>query len=92
MYPPGPAPDDGDDYFSDDWDDPDEQLVDRAAQALRTDPRVHGRILHIMVQNSVVILIGEVGSEDVKAAVASRVWSVPGVYDVCNRLTVTKPR
>lgn len=78
--------------FCDDGEDADEQLIDRVAQALRGDPLVYGRLLHVMVQNSVVILVGDVGdvgSPEAKAAAASRVWAVPGVYDVCNRLTVS---
>ncbi|MEV6842744.1 BON domain-containing protein [Actinoplanes sp. NPDC051411] len=82
-------PDGPDDDFPDDGQDADEQLVDLAAQALQGDRRVYGRFLHVMVQNSVVILVGEVGSLEAKAAAASRAWAVPGVYDVCNRLTVS---
>lgn len=89
MHNSGPGPDGGDDDFAE-WADADEQLVDRAAQALRCDPRVYGRLLHIMVQNRVVILVGEVGSPEARTAAASRAWSVPGVYDVCNRLTVSR--
>jgi osmotically-inducible protein OsmY len=86
----GPEPGGEDDDRLARWDDTDELLVERAAQALRHDPRVYGRLLHIMVQNSVVILLGELGSDEAKAAAASRAWSVPGVYDVCNRLTVSR--
>jgi hypothetical protein len=46
----GPPPD-GDDDLVDDWDDPDEQLVDRTAQTLLGDPRLSGRLLHVMVHN-----------------------------------------
>jgi osmotically-inducible protein OsmY len=41
-----------------------------------------------MVQNGVIILIGELGSVDARAAAGSRAWQVPGVVDVCNRITV----
>lgn len=46
----GPPPD-GDDDLVDDGDDPDEQLVDRTAQALLGDPRIYGRLLHVMVHS-----------------------------------------
>jgi osmotically-inducible protein OsmY len=82
-------PEGSDDDFLDDGEDADEQLVDLAAQSLRGDPRVYGRYLHVMVQNSVVILVGEVGSLEARAAAVSRAWAVPGVYDVCNQLIVS---
>lgn len=66
----------------------DARLADRAAEALSGDPRVRGRHLEILVQNSVVILIGEVGSAEASEAARCRAWEVPGVADVCNRLTV----
>lgn len=40
------------------------------------------------MQNRVVILLGEIGSDGARRAASARVWSVPGVYDVCNRLAV----
>jgi osmotically-inducible protein OsmY len=67
----------------------DEWLVGRAAEALATDPQVHGRRLEIVVQNGVVILLGELGSAEAREAAGRRAWTVEGVMDVCNRLTVT---
>jgi osmotically-inducible protein OsmY len=67
----------------------DEWLVGRAAEALATDPHVHGRRLEIRVQNGVVILLGELSSADAREAAGRRAWTVDGVVDVCNRLTVT---
>jgi osmotically-inducible protein OsmY len=66
-------------------------LAARIGDALRCDPLVHGRHLEVMVQNRVAILIGELGSIDARTAAARRTWTVPGVRDVCNRLTVAPP-
>jgi osmotically-inducible protein OsmY len=66
----------------------DEWLVDCAAVALATDPLVHGRRLELLVQNGVIILLGELGSVEAKEAASRRAWTVEGVVDVCNRLTV----
>jgi len=70
---------------SDDW------LATLVAEALQCDPFVYGRRLEILVQNRVAILIGELSSADAKAAAGRRAWAVPGVQDVCNRLTITEP-
>jgi hypothetical protein len=85
-YPDRDAPAD---WEADVWMDADEFLAEHTAAALQQDPRVHGRYLELAVQNRVVILIGEVGSEDAKQAATERVWSIPGVFDVNNRLIVT---
>jgi osmotically-inducible protein OsmY len=66
----------------------DEWLVDRAAVALATDPLVHGRRLEVIVQNKVIILLGELGSAEAREAAGRRAWTVEGVVDVCNRLTL----
>jgi osmotically-inducible protein OsmY len=67
---------------ADDW------LAGEAAEALAKDPLVHGRRLEILVQNGVVILTGELASPQARAAAGRRAWSVEGVTDVCNRVTV----
>ena len=67
-------------------DDADAGLVRLVAEALAGDPLVRGRHVDVTVQNRVVILEGEVESPHARDAAASRVWSVPGVYDVCNLL------
>jgi hypothetical protein len=66
----------------------DDRLAAQVAQALRCNPLVYGRHLEVMVQNRVAILIGELGSSDARAAADRRAWTVPGIQDVCNRLTV----
>jgi osmotically-inducible protein OsmY len=67
----------------------DEWLAERTARALRTDPLVRGTRLEILVQNGVIILSGELSSAGAREAAGRRAWTVPGVVDVCNRLTVT---
>lgn len=65
----------------------DERLAGRAAHALRLDPLVRGRRLEICVQNGVIILFGELESEDACDAAGRRAWDVDGVVDVSNQLT-----
>jgi osmotically-inducible protein OsmY len=64
----------------------DEWLVHLVAEALAGDPLVRGKHLDVTVQNCVVILEGQVESPAARKAAAARVWTVPGVYDVCNLL------
>jgi osmotically-inducible protein OsmY len=63
-------------------------LARRVAQALIDDPAITGGVMEVAVQNGVVILDGDVATEVTRTAVSLRVWSVPGVLDVCNALTV----
>jgi len=65
----------------------DEWLAGRAAEALRMDPLVQETFLEVLVQNGVVILLGELGSAEAREAASRCVWRVSGVWDVCNRLT-----
>ncbi|XVU22994.1 BON domain-containing protein [Actinoplanes sp. CA-054009] len=65
----------------------DETLADRTARALSADPDVCGHYLEIVVQNGVVILQGELDSDDAREAARQRAWTVPGVYDVCQMIT-----
>lgn len=69
---------------------PDDRLAAQLADVLRCDPLVHGRHLEILVQNRVAILLGELDSTEARTAAGRRAWTVPGVHDVCNRLTVTE--
>ena len=64
------------------------RIVDGVAAALAGDVTVRGRRLEVLVQNQVVILLGEVESQEVRQAAGVVAWAVPEVYDVCNRLTV----
>jgi len=69
----------------------DEWLAGRTAEALRMDPLVRGPYLEVMVQNGVVILLGELSSLEARQAAGRCVWRVSGVRDVCNRLSVAEP-
>ncbi|MEU4690570.1 BON domain-containing protein [Actinoplanes sp. NPDC023714] len=66
----------------------DELLADRVAATLRSDPRIRGRRIELVVQNRVVILLGDVDTAEAGAAAGRAAWGVPGVFDVCNRLGV----
>ncbi|WP_164842700.1 BON domain-containing protein [Actinoplanes solisilvae] len=64
------------------------RIADRAAVALGCNARVRGRRLEVLVQNQVLILLGEVESDRVRMAAGAVAWTVPEVFDVCNQLTV----
>jgi osmotically-inducible protein OsmY len=72
--------------------DGDRRLERAVASALLHDPAVRGGHIDLSVQNGVVILDGEVDSESVRSAAGTRAWSVAGVMDVCDALTVKKRR
>ncbi|BCJ48658.1 hypothetical protein Asp14428_01330 [Actinoplanes sp. NBRC 14428] len=67
---------------------PEATLLREAALGLARDPQVRCRELVIEVQNNVVIIEGYAESPAAKEAAGRRVWSTPGVRDVCNRLIV----
>ncbi|MEV6489079.1 BON domain-containing protein [Actinoplanes sp. NPDC051633] len=83
----------GDDRSPDDGRPPvgDDILVDLVAGGLLAESCVRGRRVTVMVQNRVVILEGEVDSEEAKKAAGRRAWSTPGVFDVCNLLVAPPP-
>ncbi|MEV4704328.1 BON domain-containing protein [Actinoplanes sp. NPDC049316] len=66
----------------------DERLARAVADAVLADPVVTGGRIDLGVQNGVVILDGEVDTESTRRAVVALAWSVPGVTDVCNALSV----
>ncbi|MCM4083808.1 BON domain-containing protein [Paractinoplanes hotanensis] len=96
MTPYGSDPDDWSSYDEDEAPtlpsreliEADIRIVDSVAAALACGMEVRGRRLEVVVQNRVVILLGEVESEEVRLAAGVVAWAVPEVYDVCNRLTV----
>ena len=95
-----PQDSDPDDWYSCDQDDEaqvrpsraiidaDRRIVDGVAAALACSAYVRGRRLEVLVQNQVVVLLGEVGSEGARRAAGVVAWEVPEVFDVCNRLSV----
>ncbi|WP_158647621.1 BON domain-containing protein [Actinoplanes sp. ATCC 53533] len=82
-----PADPGADDFLVDEVD---EALVDRVAERLIAEAEIRGRLVRVMVQNSVVILEGSVDSADDKAAAGRLAWATPGVFDVCNLLIVDR--
>jgi osmotically-inducible protein OsmY len=74
--------------IAENWHEADERLADRLTQALLRAPGLTGGRIHMCVQNGVVVLDGEVASEDVRMAVTARVWAEPGVHDVCDMLLI----
>jgi osmotically-inducible protein OsmY len=93
MVPFYPDPDDQgmpreiDDFLVDEVD---AALVDRVAERLVSGGEIRGRLVRVMVQNSVVILDGTVDSADIKAAAGRLAWATPGVFDVCNMLNADR--
>jgi hypothetical protein len=67
----------------------DEWLAQEVADALRRDPLVRGTYLEIIVQNRVVVLRGKMDSLEAREAAGRRIWTLPGVADVSNQLTVS---
>jgi osmotically-inducible protein OsmY len=68
--------------------DADDFLAGHIAAALVADPHLTIGGLRVTVQNRVVMLDGQVGTADDRIVAAGRVWAVPAVLDVCNRLAV----
>ena len=66
----------------------DEDLADRVAARLRADLSPVGHHIVVEVQNRVVMLEGGVPDRRMRAQAHAIVWRVPGVADVCNRLSV----
>ncbi|GAA3939724.1 BON domain-containing protein [Actinoplanes auranticolor] len=65
----------------------DEELMLRIADCLRGDLEGPGNRVVLEVQNGVVVLEGVVVTRALNALMHRLVWRVPGVADVCNRLT-----
>lgn len=73
---------------ADEWSDSQEWLLRRVVAELTRDRRIQGGRVVVTVQNTVVILEGEVRTAEAWTAAARSAWAVPGVTDVANRLTV----
>jgi hypothetical protein len=70
----------------------DQELIRIAADALLNDPAVARGQVDLQVQNGVVILDGDFETAESADAAVARVWTIPGVVDVCNALTVRGSR
>jgi osmotically-inducible protein OsmY len=75
-------------FSADDFlvDEVDAALVEQVAERLVAETEIRGRLVQVTVQNSVVILEGNVDSVAVKCAAGRLAWTTPGVADVCNML------
>ncbi|WP_328474447.1 BON domain-containing protein [Actinoplanes sp. NBC_00393] len=69
----------------------DDMIAELFAASVFGDPHIRGAYIRVQVQNRVVILLGEVASVQARKVMRQRAWEVPGVADVCNRLTVVPP-
>jgi osmotically-inducible protein OsmY len=69
----------------------DEMIAEVFAASVFSDPHIQGAHIRVQVQNRVVILLGEVASVQARKVMRQRAWDVPGVADVCNRLSVVPP-
>jgi osmotically-inducible protein OsmY len=49
---------------------------------------VRGSYLEIIVQNRVVVLRGVMNSAEAREAASARIWTLSGVADVSNQLSV----
>ncbi|GIF01233.1 BON domain-containing protein [Paractinoplanes rishiriensis] len=67
---------------------PDDALAVEVAERLAEELFLNGQHIIVEVQQSVVILEGNVQSEHVRRRAHEIVWGTAGVFDVCNRLTV----
>jgi hypothetical protein len=88
-----PTPADSDrQAIADHWAAADREVAVRLALALLHDPDVEGGDIDVRVQCGVALLDGRVPAEAVKEAALARARSTEGVRDVCDLLTVARPR
>jgi hypothetical protein len=83
-------PEDRRDWVADEVIDAEEFLTNLIAEEMIRDPDVRAGRMVVMVQNGVVILQGYVDTDDTRSAAVRRAWATPGVFDVCNMLTVAR--
>lgn len=95
MYLPWPLPDDGwfvDTGYQTEPDDDDLRIAALVAQRLSIDWATRRQQITVSVQNRVVILAGLVHQPEAGRVAAELAWEVPGVYDVCNTIRVSRRR
>lgn len=68
--------------------DEDLRLAALVAQRISIDWTTRRQQIAVTVQNGVVILTGMVAAPATRKAAAELAWDVPGVFDVCNALTL----
>ncbi|WP_431911956.1 BON domain-containing protein [Micromonospora carbonacea] len=68
--------------------DEDLRLAALVAQRISIDWTTRRQQISVTVQNAVVILTGMVSDPATRKAAAELAWDVPGVFDVCNALTL----
>ncbi|MEU4366614.1 BON domain-containing protein [Micromonospora chersina] len=68
--------------------DEDLRLAALVAQRISIDWTTRRQQIAVTVQNGVVILTGMVAEPATRAAAGELAWDVPGVFDVCNALTL----
>jgi hypothetical protein len=83
--PRGPGPWD---WVADEVLDAENFLSHRVVDEVNQDPLVSGGQMVVTVQNGVVILEGYADTAETREAAVRRAWATPGVFDVCNMLTV----
>ncbi|MFI7435536.1 BON domain-containing protein [Micromonospora haikouensis] len=64
------------------------RLAALVAQRISIDWTTRRQQISVTVQNAVVILTGLVADPTTRTAAAELAWDVPGVFDVCNALTL----
>ncbi|PLW81457.1 BON domain-containing protein [Kineobactrum sediminis] len=68
--------------------DTDNEITDAVRMALEKDPMLDSLQFHVDTSDHVVTLEGLANNEEEKKYAALDVWSVPGVWDVQNRVTI----
>ncbi|KKK00341.1 BON domain-containing protein [Micromonospora sp. HK10] len=85
---PWPYPDHNPFHRDDQPLDGDLRLAALVAQRLSIDWTTRRQQISVSVQNRVVILTGMVADQETRRAAAELAWDVPGVFDVCNAMTL----
>ncbi|MFC0005587.1 BON domain-containing protein [Micromonospora siamensis] len=64
------------------------RLAALVSQRISIDWSTRRQQISVTVQNAVVILTGVVNDPDTRTTAGELAWDVPGVFDVCNALTL----
>jgi osmotically-inducible protein OsmY len=85
---PEPSETGGAQWIADEVMDAEIFLSELVVRELRSAPSVGSADIVVTVENAVIILHGRVAGPGTHSAVLRRVRAIPGVFDVCDRLTV----